>query len=159
MVILGAIHSIHFILLFKNCAKGLVLVQLPAVSFTTQRFEFAEQLLLYTMQQSLQRLNTCSARHQTLRALSNWPRLRVTLPHIHRRCLPASIVCMAKVWRPTIDDVDRISRGDAAKVRGTGSRQIPHRLNAEERTLYEQAKKKVRTSSEYGSKNLMIHMQ
>ncbi|GIL52476.1 hypothetical protein Vafri_8342 [Volvox africanus] len=52
------------------------------------------------------------------------------------------VVCMAKPWRPTIDDVDSISRGGPAKVRGTGSRRIPHRLNAEERTLYDLAKKK-----------------
>lgn len=54
-------------------------------------------------------------------------------------------LCMAKskVWRPSIDDVDRLSRGEAAKIRGTGSRDIPHRLNAEERPSYESAKKKV----------------
>ncbi|GLI68130.1 hypothetical protein VaNZ11_012448 [Volvox africanus] len=52
------------------------------------------------------------------------------------------VLCMAKPWRPTIDDVDSISRGGPAKVRGTGSRRIPHRLNAEERTLYDLAKKK-----------------
>ena len=42
--------------------------------------------------------------------------------------------------RPTIDDVERISRGQAAKRRGTGSRSIPHRLNAEERIEWEYAK-------------------
>lgn len=42
--------------------------------------------------------------------------------------------------RPTIDDVERISRGQAAKRRGTGSRCIPHRLNAEERIEWEYAK-------------------
>ena len=42
-----------------------------------------------------------------------------------------------------MDDVERIARGDAAKVRGTGSRMIPHRLNQEERKLFEFAKKKV----------------
>ncbi|GLC40782.1 hypothetical protein PLESTM_001111500 [Pleodorina starrii] len=52
------------------------------------------------------------------------------------------IVAMAKPWRPSMDDVDSISRGGPAKVRGTGSRRIPHRLNAEERTLYDLAKKK-----------------
>lgn len=44
----------------------------------------------------------------------------------------ASAVC-----RPTPDDVDRLSRGLAAQRRGTGSRAIPHRLNAEERSAYE----------------------
>ena len=34
--------------------------------------------------------------------------------------------------RPTVDDVERISRGQAAKRRGTGSRNVPHRLNAAE---------------------------
>ncbi|KAF5841515.1 hypothetical protein DUNSADRAFT_12443 [Dunaliella salina] len=47
-----------------------------------------------------------------------------------------------KQWRPSKDDVDRISWGGFARVRGTGSRDIPHRLNASERPLYEGAKKK-----------------
>ena len=42
--------------------------------------------------------------------------------------------------RPTIDDVERISRGQAAKRRGTGSRSVPHRLNAEERIEWDYAK-------------------
>jgi len=45
-------------------------------------------------------------------------------------------------WRPTIDDVDRISWGRQAKKKGTGSRGVPHRLNDEERTLYDFARKK-----------------
>lgn len=44
--------------------------------------------------------------------------------------------------RPSLQDVENISRGDAAKSRGTGSRQVPHRLNAEERKLYDLAKQK-----------------
>lgn len=44
--------------------------------------------------------------------------------------------------RPTKDDVERISWGKAAKKRGTGSRGIPHRLNNDERKLYELAKGK-----------------
>ena len=44
--------------------------------------------------------------------------------------------------RPTLDDVERISKGNAAKARGTGSRRIPHRLNAEERKQYDIAKQK-----------------
>ncbi|KAG2501769.1 hypothetical protein HYH03_000269 [Edaphochlamys debaryana] len=47
-----------------------------------------------------------------------------------------------KVWRPSLDDVESISRGGPAKVRGTGSRNIPHRLNAEERELYLLAKQR-----------------
>lgn len=41
--------------------------------------------------------------------------------------------------RPNLDDVDRLSRGQAAKRRGTGSRAVPHRLNAEERQSYQRA--------------------
>ena len=41
--------------------------------------------------------------------------------------------------RPSIDDVTRISRGQRAKKRGTGSRMVCHRLNAEERRTYERA--------------------
>ena len=44
--------------------------------------------------------------------------------------------------RPTLDDVERISRGLAAKKRGTGSRAVPHRLNAEERKEWDLAKVK-----------------
>lgn len=44
--------------------------------------------------------------------------------------------------RPTLDDVERISRGQAAKRRGTGSRQVPHRLNAEEAKAFQIAKKR-----------------
>lgn len=47
-----------------------------------------------------------------------------------------------QVWRPSLDDVQRISTGDAARHRGTGSRAVPHRLNAEERKQYELAKSK-----------------
>lgn len=44
-----------------------------------------------------------------------------------------------KVVRPSLDDVERISRGQAAKRRGTGSRSVPHRLNEDERRQYELA--------------------
>ena len=44
--------------------------------------------------------------------------------------------------RPNVDDVERISRGQAAKRRGTGSRSVPHRLNSEERIEWEFAKKR-----------------
>jgi hypothetical protein len=37
----------------------------------------------------------------------------------------------------------RLARGDGAKRRGTGSFHIPHRLNADERPVYEAAKKRV----------------
>jgi hypothetical protein len=48
----------------------------------------------------------------------------------------------AKPWRPAREDVDRISRGQAARHRGTGSRAVPHRLNADERRLYDIALRK-----------------
>ncbi len=41
--------------------------------------------------------------------------------------------------RPSIEDVERLSRGHAARRRGTGSRAVPHRLNAVERRAYELA--------------------
>ena len=44
--------------------------------------------------------------------------------------------------RPSKDDVERISRGQAAKKRGTGSRQVPHRLNEAERKEWDLAKKR-----------------
>ena len=45
-----------------------------------------------------------------------------------------------KVWRPSLDDVERISYGKRANKRGTGSYNICHRLNQDERQLYNQAK-------------------
>ena len=46
------------------------------------------------------------------------------------------------VWRPTINDVERISWGKPAKKKGTGSRGVPHRLNLDERFLFDNARKK-----------------
>ncbi len=46
-----------------------------------------------------------------------------------------------KVFRPHIDDVERLSYGKGAKKRrGTGSRFVCHRLNKDERKLYDFAK-------------------
>mmetsp|Transcript_79921 Transcript_79921/g.232002 ORF Transcript_79921/g.232002 Transcript_79921/m.232002 type:complete len:270 (-) Transcript_79921:162-971(-) len=45
-------------------------------------------------------------------------------------------------WRPTVNDVERISWGKPAKKKGTGSRGVPHRLNEEERFLFDQARRK-----------------
>ena len=42
--------------------------------------------------------------------------------------------------RPSLDDVERISRGQAAKKRGVGSRAVPHRLNEAERKEWDLAK-------------------
>lgn len=47
-----------------------------------------------------------------------------------------------RVWRPSLDDVERLSRGQAAKHRGTGSRAVPHRLNAEESAEFGRARQK-----------------
>jgi hypothetical protein len=44
--------------------------------------------------------------------------------------------------RPSLDDVERISFGKAAKKRGTGSRGVCHRLNADERAEWDLAKKR-----------------
>lgn len=44
--------------------------------------------------------------------------------------------------RPSLDDVERISKGLAANRRGTGSRGVPHRLNSLERAQWDIAKKK-----------------
>ena len=44
--------------------------------------------------------------------------------------------------RPTLDDIERISKGQAANRRGTGSRMVPHRLNNAERKEWELAKKR-----------------
>lgn len=40
-------------------------------------------------------------------------------------------------WRPTVDDVIRISWGKPAKQKGTGSRGVPHRLNNDERDIFD----------------------
>ena len=45
-------------------------------------------------------------------------------------------------WRPTVGDVERISFGKPAKQKGTGSRGVPHRLNEDERFLFDQARRK-----------------
>lgn len=45
-------------------------------------------------------------------------------------------------WRPSLDDVERISWGKPAKKKGTGSRGVPHRLNDDERSSYDIARRK-----------------
>ena len=44
--------------------------------------------------------------------------------------------------RPTLADVENLSRGLGTSRRGIGSRRVPHRLNEEERKSYELAKRK-----------------
>jgi len=46
----------------------------------------------------------------------------------------------SKKARPSLDDVERISKGQAARKRGVGSRAVPHRLNEEERIEWVNAK-------------------
>lgn len=45
-------------------------------------------------------------------------------------------------WRPDVNDVERISWGKPSRKKGTGSRGVPHRLNEEERTLFDLARSK-----------------
>mmetsp|Transcript_32916 Transcript_32916/g.104226 ORF Transcript_32916/g.104226 Transcript_32916/m.104226 type:complete len:230 (-) Transcript_32916:26-715(-) len=56
--------------------------------------------------------------------------------------LDSSVASRKDCWRPTVDDVDRISWGKPAKKKGTGSRGVPHRLNEDERQLYDIARRK-----------------
>jgi hypothetical protein len=49
---------------------------------------------------------------------------------------------MDGVWRPTVNDVERISWGKPARKKGTGSRGVPHRLNLDERFLFDNARRK-----------------
>ena len=49
---------------------------------------------------------------------------------------------MKGMWRPDKQDVERISWGKPAKKKGTGSRGVPHRLNQDERQLFDQARTK-----------------
>lgn len=44
-------------------------------------------------------------------------------------------------WRPDVRDVERISFGQPAKKKGTGSRGTPHRLNEDERRSFDQARR------------------
>lgn len=46
------------------------------------------------------------------------------------------------VWRPTVNDVERIGWGKPAKRKGTGSRGVPHRLNEQERATFDRARQK-----------------
>lgn len=45
-------------------------------------------------------------------------------------------------FRPTVDDVERISWGQPARRKGTGSRGVPHRLDANERLLWDIARER-----------------
>ncbi len=68
--------------------------------------------------------------------------MRISRPIIyhHRQCLV--IARSVSKGRPSIDDVERLSRGEGAKRRGVGSREVPHRLNSDERVQFDLAKKR-----------------
>jgi hypothetical protein len=63
----------------------------------------------------------------------------------HARCSAAAKACVGQMccWRVRCP-AHRLARGEGARRRGTGSHNIPHRLNADERPAYEAAKKRVR---------------
>lgn len=60
----------------------------------------------------------------------------------HPLCRHTILLAKKSGVRPTIDDIDKISRGKAAQKRGTGSRAVPHRLNEKERIEFDLAKKR-----------------
>ncbi len=70
--------------------------------------------------------------------------LAATLRLTTSALLPAAArpVALMDCSRPSLDDVERISYGRPAKRRGTGSRGVPHRLNEDERKLYDLARRK-----------------
>ena len=59
------------------------------------------------------------------------PFVHVVFLNISKACL---INCVISEGRWTLDDVERISKGKASKAK-TGSRKVPHRLQAGERTV------------------------
>ena len=65
-------------------------------------------------------------------------------PSLPRHYQSSHVLSMVKKSdvRPSLDDVERISKGQAAKKRGTGSRGVPHRLNEAERKEWDLAKKR-----------------
>lgn len=70
------------------------------------------------------------------------PLLPSLAPTGRQTALLRTATVRARPWRPSPDDVCRLSRGEAAKKRGTGSRAIPHRLSAEELKVFDAARKK-----------------
>ena len=72
-------------------------------------------------------------RHKNISRLNQW--------RVYGNDPDQQEICVA-VERVSLDDVQRLSEGKAAKRRGYGSRQIPHRLNQEERIQYNIAKEK-----------------
>lgn len=62
-------------------------------------------------------------------------------PSATNRSIARSTTSHRPAWRPSLDDVERISRGQPARTRGTGSRAVPHRLNRDEREAYNRAQR------------------
>ena len=60
-----------------------------------------------------------------------------------RNCVTRAAAGAPAIGRAVLEDVERLTRGEAAKRRGTGSRAVPHRLNADERALWDLAKVRV----------------
>lgn len=58
------------------------------------------------------------------------------------RCQTSLYMSRKLSIRPSLDDIERISRGQAATKRGVGSRAVPHRLNALERKEWDLAKRR-----------------
>lgn len=64
-------------------------------------------------------------------------RTRFRAAALHPRAAASS---SSSSWRPAKADVERLSRGQPAKHRGTGSRAVPHRLNADEQAAFTRAR-------------------
>ena len=58
-------------------------------------------------------------------------------PHLS----PFLSAMVKKVFRPSLQDVEKLAKGLASKKRGLGSRGVPHRLNSDEWDVYERASK------------------
>ena len=85
---------------------------------------------------SCRQYNRPSCAHRMLRSAIRASRgVRICL----QECATLSGAASAS-GRPDLSDVERLTRGEAAKRRGTGSRDVPHRLNADERVSWELAK-------------------
>lgn len=69
-------------------------------------------------------------------------RQQLSAPDCHKKNKAQNKATMrAKVFRPHLDDVERLSHGKGVtKQRGTGSKYVCHRLNRDERRFYEHAK-------------------
>jgi hypothetical protein len=62
----------------------------------------------------------------------------------HRRAAASTPIKRCACHPPLATTPTAHKAGGAAKKRGTGSRNIPHRINTDERAVYDAAKKKAR---------------